>query len=407
MPGLRLARLRGVVCLGLLWLAGACASAPPPGAGSAACWPRFPYREGWLGGDAAYSIPLSPHRSLWLFGDTFVGAPGQNDRVGAALVRNSIAISHCGPDDRFHIDYAWRASDRGGPSAWFERPGQGWWWPLGGFAWEGAVYLGLLEVEEAAERAPPLLPFRFTGTELARIRNPEADPADWEVEVLPLWPEGPAFPVASMLVHDGYAYLFAFVDRGDGQLPRILARLPLAALTAETPDLPAALETLHADGVWRGGLDADAARVLMADDASEMSVRYDAATQRFVALYNHPTFHEPFPEHPPSDAVYLRTAERVEGPWSPPYLLFRIPELARRTPEPSDPNTACYAAKEQPQFSLPGSLTFTYVCNLFAGAGDDPLAVLARLQRRMDLYRPIAASVTFPARAPEPPPRAD
>ena len=35
----------------------------------------YPYRQGWLGGDAAYSVPLSPGRTLWLFGDTFIGAP--------------------------------------------------------------------------------------------------------------------------------------------------------------------------------------------------------------------------------------------------------------------------------------------------------------------------------------------
>lgn len=74
--------------------------------------------------------------------------------------------------------------------------------------------------------------------------------------------------------------------------------------------------------------------------------------------------------------------------------MFRIPELA---PGPgADPNLGCYAAKEQPQFSRPGSLTFTYVCNLFAGLGQDPYEVLGRLQRSMDLYRPVAAAVTLP-----------
>ena len=63
---------------------------------------------------------------------------------------------------------------------------------------------------------------------------------------------------------------------------------------------------------------------------------------------------------------------------------------------PPDRNLGCYAAKEQPAFSRPGSLTFTYVCNLFTGPGEDPYTILGRLLRRMDLYRPVAASVSLP-----------
>ena len=45
---------------------------------AAICVPSFPYDDGWLGGDAAYSIRLSDTRSIWLFGDSFVGDPGRN-----------------------------------------------------------------------------------------------------------------------------------------------------------------------------------------------------------------------------------------------------------------------------------------------------------------------------------------
>ncbi|MBW1688033.1 MAG: hypothetical protein JRS35_23595, partial [Deltaproteobacteria bacterium] len=70
-------------------LLAACAGLPGAGSDPERCWPSFPYRDGWLGGDAAYSIPLSRSETLWLFGDTFVGAPGQEDRQGAAFVHNS------------------------------------------------------------------------------------------------------------------------------------------------------------------------------------------------------------------------------------------------------------------------------------------------------------------------------
>jgi hypothetical protein len=44
-------------------------SAPCP---EAQCLPYFPDKDGWYGGDGAYSIALDKQRTLWLFGDTFV-----------------------------------------------------------------------------------------------------------------------------------------------------------------------------------------------------------------------------------------------------------------------------------------------------------------------------------------------
>jgi hypothetical protein len=372
----------------------------PAGDGQLSCWPRFPYQDGWLGGDGAYSVPLSPTRSLWLFGDTFVGRPGQPDREGARLVHNSIGVSEC-RNGRFTIRYAWGRAADGGPGDFLARPdGGGWWWLFGGFVHEGRLYLGLLEVERAAPRGPLAIPFRHTGSSLARIENPGDDPARWRAELLPLARGAHAHPLSAFAIHGPHLYLFAFQDRDDGRHPRFLARLPLAALEARPADLPAALETRSAGG-WIAGFRPDQALVLMDDDATEMSVRHHAASGRWVALYNFPDARGPFPAHPLSDAVHARTAAALEGPWSEPRPVFRIPELA---PDAAarDPNTGCYAAKEQPQFSRPGSVTFTYVCNLFAGPGEDPYAVLGRLQRAMGIYRPVAATVTLPDPAPAP-----
>ena len=69
----------------------------------AACLPSFPYKDGWLGGDAAYSVRLGDGRSLWLFGDTFVGKPGASDRKGAAMIANSVALSTCGVSGKVSI----------------------------------------------------------------------------------------------------------------------------------------------------------------------------------------------------------------------------------------------------------------------------------------------------------------
>jgi hypothetical protein len=359
------------------------------------CWPRFPYQQGWLGGDGAYSVPLSPTRSLWLFGDTFVGDPDQTDRVGAKLVHNSVAVSTCRAGERFALDYVWGHGEDGEPRAFLEHTESGWWWLFGGFVHEGSLYVGLLEVESAAPRGPLGLPFRFTGTALARIDAPETDPRSWRPVLLPLSRSDHALPVGTLVSHGEYLYLFTFLDPGDFRTRRVLTRLPLARL-AGGGDLEPALETLHEDGVWRAGFSPEQAKVLMEDPATEMSVEYHAELGRWIALYNYPDLRGDFPETPPADGVYLRSAERLEGPWSERTLVFRIPELALEPGAETDPNIGCYAAKEHPAFSPPGGLTFTYVCNLFTGAGQDPYAILSRLQRRMDLYLPLAATITLP-----------
>ena len=363
--------------------AGPLAPARPGEAPPSTCWPTFPYQQGWLGGDGAYSVPLSGGRSLWLFGDTFVGAPGQADRAGAAFIHNSIGVSECGAHGRFQIQYHWGRAADGAPQDFLLRDGEGWWWLFGGFLHQGALYIGLLEVEHAPARGALNLPFAFTGTALARVRDPSGDPRGWQVEVLPLTRGGRALPLATLVPHGDHLYLFGFVEAGAGKLPRMLARLPLARLASG--DLAGGLETLTRDGSWQPGFAPDNARIVMDDNATEMSVRHDPAQDRWIAVYNYPDVQGTFPKVPPSDAVYARSAPRLEGPWSERELIFRIPELDSE--RGGDPHTGCYAAKEQPQFSLPGSLTFTYVCNLFGGDGEEPYAILERLQRQMDLYR--------------------
>lgn len=374
----------------------ACAVWPPhPGPG--ACRPSFPYQGGWLGADAAYSVPLSATESVWLFGDTFVGAPGQSARVGSKFIHNSIAVSRC-EAGRWRIRYFWGRRPDGSPQAFLKREAEdAWWWLFDGFLHEGRLYIGLLEVEDSPPRGPLALPFRFSGMQLARVDNPTADPAKWRIELLSLSRSPVALPGSAMVVEGDYVHLYTFLDRGDGRFPRALARLPLAALTSRATDPASALEYLARDGRWKPGLDPEDARILMADNATEMSVSYRPELDQWLALYNYPDRGEGHGAEVPSDGVYVRTAKALEGPWTEPRLLFRIPELDPDFVGGYDADTACYAAKEQPQFSRPGRVTFTYVCNLFTPPGKDPWPILKRLLVAMNLYRPNTVSLPLPA----------
>jgi hypothetical protein len=391
--------LAGVIWLlsGLIWLLAGCAGPFVAEPGTQSCWPAFPYRDGWLGGDAAYSIPLSASETVWLFGDSFVGAPGQADRKGASFVHNSVGVSRCRAGGLWEIEYAWGRSEEGAAQAFLER-GQpdAWWWLFDGFVHSERLYLGLLEVERAPPAGPLAMPFAFTGVQLARIPNPHDDPASWRMELVALSAGSDALPAGAMVVKDSHVYFFTFLERGNGEYPRALARLPLRALDGKTLDVSTSLEYLAQDGTWKPGLDPADARVLMDDAATEMSVRFHDGLGRWLALYNYPDVGDSFPETRPADAVWVRTAERLEGPWSERRMLFRIPELDPSYAGGYDPNTGCYAAKEHPQFSSGGRVTFTYVCNLFTGRGQDPMQILGRLLVDMGLYRPIPVAVELP-----------
>ncbi len=359
--------------------------------------PQFPYSEGWLGGDAAYSIPLGAGRSVWLFGDTFVGDPLQATRKGSTFIHNSIAISQCTASGDWQIDYAWGHSDDGSARAFFDRnQSDGFWWLFDGFTHAGRLYIGLLNVEHGAPRGPLNLPFHYTGMSLARVDNPTDPPEQWSIEVLPLTSDRRAFPGSSMVVDEPYVYLFAFIDLDATRFPRMLSRIPLAALDVDEPRPDTAIEFLDRDGSWQAGFDPERARILMDDNASEMSVRYEPEIARWLAVYNYPDVTDPSSEGPPSDDVYARTAESLEGPWSPPQSIFEIPELDVSAVG-RDPNTFCYAAKAHPQFAEPGEILLTYVCNLFTPTGESDWEVMERLLGEMRLYRPRAVSLPLSA----------
>jgi hypothetical protein len=364
------------------------------------CWPEFPYQDGWLGGDAAYSVPLSESETVWLFGDSFVAASEQRDRTGSAFIHNSVAVSRCDRNGAWRIEYAWGRGANGEPRAFLARgKADAWWWLFDGFVHAGRLYLGLLEVEKTPPQGPLQMPFAFTGVQLGRIENPGAPPQDWRVEVVTLTsqPAHPRLlPASSFVEADEHLYLFSFLDRNDGRYPRGLARLPLRVLDGETQDVSQAVEYLSRDGSWRPGLDATDVKILMDDTATEMSVRHHAALDLWIAIYNYPDVGESFPEQRPSDTVWVRTAPRLEGPWSERRSLYHIPELAPSYLGGHDPNTGCYAAKEHPQFASGQRITFTYVCNLFTGRGQDPLDILQRLLGDMGLYRPIPVTVDLP-----------
>ncbi len=209
-----------------------------------------------------------------------------------------------------------------------------------------------------------------------------------------------AFPGSAIVLDGEYIYFFSFTRFGENGQPRFLSRLHVAHLSPLPADLSGALETLVAADRWEPGFDSGRALLLMDDNASEMSVEYSEDLEHWVAIYGSPVQGDLTGAkrgQPRSDLVYLRYAEALEGPWSAPRAIYRIPELGAEDPGGLDSGTVCYAAKGHLAFSPPGEVLITYVCNLLTFEGEDPWQTLARLSRDMRLNRPRTVVLPLPA----------
>ena len=124
--------LLSVLALSALMLQGQRSSSDNAEALRAVSVPDFPYSQGWLGADDAYSIPISPNHSLWLFGDTFVGTPKTQLRnQSKTMVRNSVGISVCRPRHACTMRYFWNKPNDPKPRSFFDTGTDDlWYWPL-------------------------------------------------------------------------------------------------------------------------------------------------------------------------------------------------------------------------------------------------------------------------------------
>ncbi len=253
-----------------------------------------------------------------------------------------------------------------------------------------------MRVVHSAPRGLFNLPFRLAGMDLARIENFRDDPMDWRIQLSTLSDDQNAFPGSAFALTASHLHAFSFFDRGDGHAPRMLSRIDLKALEDWRPDLSDALEYLAVDRRWRAGFEPDDALIVMQDDASEMSVHFDPASQTWIAIYSPLTRSDSIPV---ATAVVVRSAPALAGPWSDPQEIFTIPETNPGPLGDVDENLFCYAGKAHPQFSSATELVITYVCNLFANRPEETSELLERLRTSTNLYRPRSITITVPTAA--------
>ena len=332
------------------------------------CALKFPYQDEpslgtWLGGDSAYSTMLMPTMALWSFQDTFVGKHGQTVRAGAGLIAGSFALVTCeGGVGSLH--YVWGLMG-GSPRAIFSDGTQDQrFWAQQPFLYKGTLFAAMTRVQGAATEV---------GTSLARVANPLDPPAMWKVEY---------FDLASIsglgkgtVVVDNYAYLYGSV----GSV--MMTRLPLDELVKPATMPKAVLQYLASDGTYKPGLVTSDVKHLGFDANVGISLRYLKTSSQWLALFMSTSSW-------PSANIAISTAPALEGPWSKPVTVYKVPEMTPGAPE-YDADNICYAAIEHVE-SNPDperELLFSYTCNS---------AVPAKQLANMSIYLPKIVKIKNP-----------
>jgi hypothetical protein len=336
-----------------------------------------------LGGDGAYSIPLSDGRTLWLFGDTFI-SDDPNQREGrnvSAFIRSTIGISTCEPS--FDMAYYWRQMYSPHPEPFFHLTDDKdtWYWPTDGFEHNGKVYVTLTEHRMDPD-GPPGLNFAVSGVVLAIVQNTREDPAQWVVKYKRLSDNPYASPGTTIAREGEHFYFFSVLHNGPHDI--MITRIHVSSID----DPQGLIEYLDKEGKWSKGFhqkdfDISKAKILFPRGSTEMTVRFHGLLNKWVALYS-----KNFSE------VYVRTADAVWGPWSKERMIFRMPEAE------AIENSVCYAGKEHIQYSgeYQEDLVFTYVCNFLIPDSipeEQRNAELEKSFQNMDMYVPTSVSLSL------------
>lgn len=306
----------------------------------------FQRKEGWIGADGNYSVPMGDDRTLWLFSDTWVGEVNEGRRENARMINNSIALQ----TGQEVPEFFYRTKEDGSANSFITpADGRGFFWLFGGVRTEAGVYLFLRQVEIV--KPGTVFGFQGIGAWLGHVKNPDAPPLEWEIEQQKMpcaiyTDEGARTFGAAALHDEGFIYIYGNEDRRDeGRKQGVL----LARVREE--DFGSFSKwRYYSDGEWEE--DFTRATPICPPVASEYSVSFLPALEKYVMVY--------------TEAIWgrnvLRTAPSPIGPWSDPTEFYRAPEMDWPG------KIFCYAGKAHPQLAGADELLVTYASNSFESA---------------------------------------
>jgi hypothetical protein len=312
----------------------------------------------WIGGDGAYSVDLGDDRVLWLFGDSFIATSPARRRAESWMVRNSVALQTGYDPTRAFMRFYYGHTERHPSSFVPENEDGSWLWPAHGIRVENRL---LLFYARLYQERPGMWGFETGSYTAFTVDDPGSEPSEWKLTEARVAPEGSEVQLGGAVIREG-DYLYVYGIEGDSHSV-YLCRFDLDA--ALSGDLTAPL-------FWSGdGYGPPDQRDALIDiGAPEFSVHYSAPLGAYV-----------FTETAGFGATTLaiRTAPRLEGPFSDPTDMIRPPESFG--PEPF-----VYAGKAHPE--LRGAdLAATYVPSHFEDGPPDP---------EEEFYYPRFVRVSYP-----------
>lgn len=307
----------------------------------------FEQKDDWIGGDGAYSLPLTPERTLWLFSDTWFGSVRNGKRTNATIVNNSLALQD-GQGAHSKLQFVIRHDADGKPAAFLTpEDKRGWFWLHSGACIGNRLYLFMMQVEKTDTNS--VFGFRQSGEWLGVVSDPLDPPTAWRVEQRKLpcarfLPERQVTFGAAAMVEGEYLYTYGTdEDRmGRGNRYLLVARAP----TNEVANFSA--WRFYANGQW----DTDYLKASRIADgmASECSVSFLPKPGQYLLVYT---------EQGLSPKIQARTASTPWGEWSAPTTIYQCPEMAR------DKKLFSYAAKAHPSQGTSDEIIISYVVNSF------------------------------------------
>jgi hypothetical protein len=309
---------------------------------------QFIRRNGWTGADGAYSIPIGNDRTIWFFGDTWIGKIRGGRRVDSTMINNTVAVENT-RDQLQPLQFFWRMTDDK-PAAVFasNRPNE-WFWPGDGITVDGKLFVFLHRVRRT--NSSSAWGFEPAGEILVCVESPLDEPPSWKYCQVPLAAQfrwGTA-----VATDDQYVYAYCEYPSAEQQWfkhPTVLARIEkdkLKKLDDNGWQYWCHSSTNPDSGVWRD--QPTDPIVLIPDGAPEMTVSRVPGLPGYFATYT--------PAGIGND-IAIRHADRPEGPWSDPQVVYRCPAAHGVS------KVFTYGAKAHPELAKkPGELVITYCQN--------------------------------------------
>lgn len=316
--------------------------------------------DGWLGGDCAFSLPVSKDRVLWLFGDSFVRNDNQMNREGTFFINNSIAIQTGNLlTDKNSLHFYWR-KENDDRRAFFETANEtGFLWSLSAIMINKKLFVFAVRIENVDPTK--VFGFRQIGQEIIRIDNPHDDPGKWKMSFfkLPWQPKLGSF-VSNFFKADDYLYIYGYRNTRPGWTDPIINLVIARIKNEHTHQIYDTKNWEYLDGTTgRWSPDIHHTLPVIEHFTTEFSISFLPEFKKYVLIANdwkHP--------HP----ITVRFSETPFGPFGEPKIVYHCPEIEW------SPNYFCYAAKAHPEMSQqPNELIVSYMTNskIFQDCFDD------------------------------------